>query len=102
MSARRPLSPRGHLNFCSSWPAPRQQSRRTGSAATGSNLCSECRFPRPHVEGYNACKGDFNQMKSSYAVVIVSAATALATALLLAPLPAHGQLNEKDKAFKAK
>jgi Tol biopolymer transport system component len=41
-------------------------------------------------------------MKSSYAVVIVSAATALASALLLAPLPAHGQLNEKDKAFKAK
>jgi Tol biopolymer transport system component len=41
-------------------------------------------------------------MKNSYAVVIVSAAAALATALLLAPAPVHGQLNEKDKAFKAK
>jgi len=41
-------------------------------------------------------------MKNAYGVVIVSAATALATALLLAPVPVRGQLNEKDKAFKAK
>ena len=41
-------------------------------------------------------------MKSSYGVVIVSVAAALATALLLAPVPARGQLSEKDKAFKAK
>ncbi len=41
-------------------------------------------------------------MKNSYGVVIVSAATALATALMLAPVPVRGQLNEKDKAFKAK
>jgi len=41
-------------------------------------------------------------MKNSYGVVIVSAAAAVATALLLAPLPIRGQLNEKDKAFKAK
>jgi len=41
-------------------------------------------------------------MKNAYGVVILSAATALATALLLAPVPVRGQLNEKDKAFKAK
>lgn len=41
-------------------------------------------------------------MKSSYGVVIVSAAAAVATFLLLAPVPVHGQLSEKDKAFKAK
>ena len=41
-------------------------------------------------------------MKNTYGVVIVSVAAAVATALLLAPLPIHGQLNEKDKAFKAK
>lgn len=41
-------------------------------------------------------------MKNSYGVVIVSAAAAVATLLLLAPVPIHGQLNEKDKAFKAK
>ena len=41
-------------------------------------------------------------MKNSYGVVIVSAAAAVATALLLAPVPMRGQLNEKDKAFKAK
>jgi Tol biopolymer transport system component len=32
----------------------------------------------------------------------VSAAAALATAFLFAPVPVRGQLNEKDKAFKAK
>jgi Tol biopolymer transport system component len=42
-------------------------------------------------------------MKGVYQGVIVSAAAALTAALLLlAPLPMHGQLNEKDKAFKAK
>jgi Tol biopolymer transport system component len=42
-------------------------------------------------------------MKSVYQGVIVSAAAALAAALvLLAPVPMHGQLSEKDKAFKAK
>ena len=41
-------------------------------------------------------------MRGAYQGVIVSAATALATALLLAPVPIRGQLNEKDKAFKAK
>lgn len=41
-------------------------------------------------------------MKNSYGVVIVGAAAALAAALLLAPVPVHGQLNEKDKALKAK
>jgi Tol biopolymer transport system component len=42
-------------------------------------------------------------MKGVYQGVIVSAAAALATALvLLAPVPMRGQLNEKDKAFKAK
>ena len=41
-------------------------------------------------------------MKKSYGVVIVSAAAALVTAALLAPIPVRGQLNEKDKAFKAK
>jgi Tol biopolymer transport system component len=41
-------------------------------------------------------------MKKSYGVVIVGAAAAVATALLLAPVPVRGQLNEKDKAFKAK
>ena len=42
------------------------------------------------------------KMKNSYGVVIVSAAAALATALLLVPVPIRGQLSEKDKAFKAK
>jgi Tol biopolymer transport system component len=41
-------------------------------------------------------------MKSVYQGVIVSAAAALAAVLVLAPVPVHGQLNEKDKAFKAK
>jgi Tol biopolymer transport system component len=42
-------------------------------------------------------------MKGIYQGVIVSAAAALTAAvLLLAPVPMHGQLNEKDKAFKAK
>ena len=41
-------------------------------------------------------------IKSVYQGVIVSAAAALATALVLAPVPMRGQLNEKDKAFKAK
>ncbi|MBV8842780.1 MAG: PD40 domain-containing protein [Bryobacterales bacterium] len=41
-------------------------------------------------------------MKSVYQGVIVSAAAALATALVLAPVPMRGQLSEKDKAFKAK
>ena len=41
-------------------------------------------------------------MKSAYQGVIVSAAAALAAALVIAPLPIRGQLNEKDKAFKAK
>jgi len=41
-------------------------------------------------------------MKNSYGIVIVSAAAALATALLLVPIPIRGQLSEKDKAFKAK
>ena len=41
-------------------------------------------------------------MKNSYGVVILAAAAALASALLLAPVPVHGQLNEKDKALKAK
>ena len=41
-------------------------------------------------------------MKNAYGVVIVTAAAALATALLLTPIPARGQLNEKDKALKAK
>jgi Tol biopolymer transport system component len=41
-------------------------------------------------------------MKNPYGVVVISAAAAVATALLLAPVPMHGQLNEKDKAFKAK
>src|ERR1700741_5203109 len=41
-------------------------------------------------------------MKGAYQGVIVTAATALAAALLLAPTPIHGQLSEKDKAFKAK
>lgn len=41
-------------------------------------------------------------MKSSYGVVMVCAAAAVATALLVAPVPIRGQLNEKDKAFKAK
>src|SRR6516162_10832765 len=41
-------------------------------------------------------------MKNAYQAVIVTAVAALTTGLLLAPLPVHGQLNEKDKAFKAK
>ena len=41
-------------------------------------------------------------MKNSYGVVILAAAAALASTLLLAPVPVHGQLNEKDKALKAK
>src|SRR5215472_3574260 len=41
-------------------------------------------------------------MKSVYQGAIVCAATALATALVLVPVPIRGQLNEKDKAFKAK
>jgi Tol biopolymer transport system component len=41
-------------------------------------------------------------MKNAYQALIVTAAAALTTALLLAPVPVHGQLNEKDKAFKAK
>jgi Tol biopolymer transport system component len=41
-------------------------------------------------------------MKNAYQGLIVTAAAALTTALLLAPLPIRGQLNEKDKAFKAK
>ena len=41
-------------------------------------------------------------MKNSYGLVMVGVAAALATAFLVAPVPVHGQLNEKDKAFKAK
>lgn len=42
-------------------------------------------------------------MKSVYQGAIIGAAAALTAALLvLAPVPMHGQLNEKDKAFKAK
>ena len=41
-------------------------------------------------------------MKSVYQGAIVCAAAALATALVLVPVPIRGQLNEKDKAFKAK
>jgi Tol biopolymer transport system component len=41
-------------------------------------------------------------MKKAYQAAIVSAAAALAAALMLAPAPMRGQLNEKDKAVKAK
>ncbi len=41
-------------------------------------------------------------MKNSHVVVMVGAAAAVAAALMLAPVPARGQLNEKDKALKAK
>src|ERR1700732_1806831 len=100
MSARRPLSRREHLSFCSSWQAPKQQSHRAGSAAMASDSSSECRCPRPPVK--TSLEEDLDPMKNSYGVVIVSAAAAVETALLLAPVPIRGQLNEKDKAFKAK
>jgi Tol biopolymer transport system component len=41
-------------------------------------------------------------MKKAYQAAMVSAAAALAAALALAPAPMRGQLNEKDKAVKAK
>lgn len=41
-------------------------------------------------------------MKKAYQAAIVSAAAALAAALMLAPAPMRGQLNEKDKAVRAK
>jgi Tol biopolymer transport system component len=41
-------------------------------------------------------------MKSSYRVTGVSAASALAVALLLVPFTAHGQLSEQDKALRAR
>jgi Tol biopolymer transport system component len=69
-------------------------------AAMASDLCSDCRFHRLLVKA--SLKEDLDPMKNSYGVVIVSAAAAVATALLLAPVPMRGQLNEKDKAFKAK
>jgi Tol biopolymer transport system component len=41
-------------------------------------------------------------IKNIYPAMILSVAAALASALVLAPVPVRGQLNEKDKAFKAK